>query len=264
MAVGFSGKFIFIAGPCVIEDRRSTMDIASRLKDITSAYPVEFVFKASFDKANRTSVDSARGPQLTKGLNILAEVKNKLNLAVTSDVHCVQQVKPAAEVLDIIQIPAFLSRQTDLIAAAARSKKTVNIKKGQFMAPQDIKYAASKATACGNKHVLLTERGVSFGYNNLVVDFRSFLIMRQFGFPVIYDVTHSLQRPAAAGGISGGDRQFVPAMARAAAACGVDGLFMEVHPKPEKSFSDKHTVFPLDKVKQLLKTVLEIRAVSHD
>lgn len=259
-----SKKFIFIAGPCVIEDKKKTLEIAKRLKGMLSKYPFHFIFKASFDKANRTSVKSFRGPGLTKGIKILEEIKHKLKVPVLSDVHCTSQIDDLASVLDVIQIPAFLCRQTDLIVEAARTGKTINIKKGQFLAPHDVKHIIDKVKSSGNKKILLTERGVSFGYNNLVVDFRSFGIMQQWGYPVIYDVTHSLQRPSAASGISGGDSAFVPAMAKAAVAYGVNGLFMEVHPSPKKALSDKHTSFALDKLTGLLKQIVKIRKVINE
>jgi 2-dehydro-3-deoxyphosphooctonate aldolase (KDO 8-P synthase) len=255
----YKNKFIFIAGPCVIENRRMVLDTAKYLKDLLAGYPALFIFKASFDKANRTSVDSFRGPGLVEGLKILEEVKSKLGLPILSDVHCVSQVKAAKDILDVIQIPAFLCRQTDLIIEAAKSGKIVNIKKGQFLAPNDMAHIVKKVESCGNKKIWLTERGVSFGYNNLVVDFRSFPIMQEMGYPVIYDVTHSLQRPSAVGGISGGDSQFVPPMALAAIAAGVDGLFMEVHPDPKKALSDKHTSFALKNLKALLVKIEKVR-----
>jgi len=254
-----NNKLIFIAGPCVIENQKDTLDIAACLKDITSGYPIKFIFKASFDKANRTSVNSFRGPGLVKGLKILEKVKRDLNLPVLSDVHCVEQVKYLKEVLDIIQIPAFLCRQTDLILEAAKTQKIVNIKKGQFVSPDDVKYIIGKAESTGNKNILITERGSCFGYNNLVVDFRSFMIMRKFGYPVIFDVTHSLQKPSATGGISGGDRKFAQPLGLAAVACGIDGIFMEVHPQPKKALSDKHTSYPLGKLKGFLDRAMKVR-----
>lgn len=252
-------KFIFIAGPCVIEDLKTTLKIAVFLKKAVQDYPFEFIFKASFDKANRTSLKSFRGPGLIKGLEILETIKKELNLKILSDVHSVEQVAKAAKVLDVIQIPAFLCRQTDLIVAAAKTKKIVNIKKGQFISPWDIKHVVDKVIALGNKNIFLTERGSCFGYNNLVVDFRSFLWMKDLGFPVIYDVTHSLQRPSAAKGISGGDSQFVEPLSLAAVACGVNGLFMEVHPTPVKALSDKHTSYQLSRLPNLLKKINKIR-----
>jgi 2-dehydro-3-deoxyphosphooctonate aldolase (KDO 8-P synthase) len=252
-------KFIFIAGPCIIENKQLTLDIASYLKEVTSKYPVSFVFKASFDKANRTSINSFRGPGLSRGIKILEEVKKKLDVPVLSDVHCCEQIKHCKDVLDIIQIPAFLCRQTDIIIEAAGSGKPVNIKKGQFLSPTDVKYIVGKVESAGNKDIFLTERGSCFGYNNLIVDFRSFLIMKSLGYPVIYDVTHSLQRPSAKGGVSGADREFVPAMSLAASAAGIDGLFMEVHPNPKAALSDKYSSYPLKKVEALLKKVLKVR-----
>ncbi len=254
-------KLIFIAGPCVIESKQETLKSASYLKEVVSAFPVQFIFKASFDKANRTSLKSFRGPGLTKGLKVLEEVKKKLNVPVLSDVHCVEQVKYLKDIVDVIQIPAFLCRQTDLILEAAKTKKTINIKKGQFLAPDDVEHIIEKVKSSGNKKIYITERGTCFGYNNLVVDFRSFLIMKKFGFPVIFDVTHSLQRPSAAQGISGGDGEFASYLAHAAVACGVDGLFMEVHPKPKAALSDKHTTYPLNRVKELLEKILKIKKI---
>ncbi|MBN3041215.1 MAG: 3-deoxy-8-phosphooctulonate synthase, partial [Candidatus Omnitrophica bacterium] len=196
---------------------------------------------------------------IEKGLNILLEIKKKLGLRVLSDVHTPEQVNRAKEILDVIQIPAFLCRQTDIILEAAKTKKTVNIKKGQFLAPEDIRFIIEKVESTGNRNIFITERGTCFGYNNLVVDFRSFLIMRKFGYPVIFDVTHSLQKPSAAGGVSGGDREYAKGLALAAVACGVDGLFMEVHPEPKKSLSDKNTVFELKKLNILLKKIIELK-----
>jgi len=253
-------KFIFIAGPCVMEDRAKTLETAAYLADVAAAFPIEFVFKASFDKANRTSLGSFRGPGLKEGLKILEEVKHRFGLPVLTDVHCLAQVKAVARVADVIQIPAFLCRQTDLVLAVARTKKTVNIKKGQFLAPWDMRHIVKKVESAGNKNIWISERGASFGYNNLVVDFRAFPIMQAFGYPVIYDVTHSMQRPSGAGSISGGDSRFVPTLALAAVAAGVDGLFMEVHPDPKKALSDKHTSFRLDKVKGLLEKIFKVRA----
>lgn len=254
-------KFIFIAGPCVIESKKVTLEIATYLKESLSDYPVEFLFKASFDKANRTSLGSPRGPGLAKGIEILKEVKKKLGVGILTDVHLPEQVKFIKDIADVIQIPAFLCRQTDLIVAAAKTKKTINIKKGQFIGPNDVKYIIDKVTSTGNKKIFLTERGSCFGYNNLVVDFRSFLMMQKFGYPVIFDATHSLQRPSAGAGISGGDREFVLPLSRAAVACGVDGIFMEVHPNPKLALSDKYTSFPLKKLDLFLKEIFKIKEV---
>ncbi len=257
-------NLLFIAGPCVIEDRAQTLDIAAFLKEVTSRYPVDFIFKASYDKANRTSLRSFRGPGLKRGIKIIADVKMKHKLPVLSDVHCRNEVKEVSKVLDVIQIPAFLSRQTDLILAVAETQKTVNIKKAQFMSPYDIKYVIEKITSTGNRKIFLTERGTCFGYNNLVVDFRSFSIMQKFGYPVIFDVTHSLQRPSAGKGKTAGDREFVESLASAAVAAGVDGIFMEVHPYPERALSDASTSYSLKKVESLLKRIINIRrAISE-
>ena len=254
-------KLIFIAGPCVLESKTLTMEVASYLKELTSGYPVDFIFKASFDKANRTSVKSYRGPGLNKGIKVLEEVKKKVKIPVLSDVHSAEQIAAVKHVLDIIQIPAFLCRQTDLVIEAAKTGKSVNIKKGQFLAPYDVKYIVAKVESTGNKNILLTERGSSFGYNNLVVDFRSFLIMKKLGYPVIFDVTHSLQRPSAKAGVSGGDREFTKALSLAGVACGIDGLFMEVHPDPKSALSDKHTSYHLNKLKSILDEAVKIREV---
>lgn len=254
---------IYIAGPCVIESEAHTLEIAQQLKEITERLPVRFIFKASFDKANRTSLTSYRGPGLEDGLRILAEVKRQVDVPVLSDIHEPSQAAPAAEVLDVIQIPAFLVRQTDLLVAAARTGKTVNLKKAQFMAPEDMRYAAEKVTAQGNPDILLTERGTVFGYHNLVVDFRSFSVMRESGFPVIFDATHSVQTPSK-GGQSGGHREYVVPLARAAVAYGIDGLFTEVHSKPDEALSDGPNMLRLDDVPALLDTVLRIRASSRE
>ncbi|MCF7873199.1 MAG: 3-deoxy-8-phosphooctulonate synthase [Candidatus Omnitrophica bacterium] len=252
-------KLIIIAGPCAIEDEKTTTDIASYLKDNLSDLPIKLFFKASFDKANRTSVDSYRGPGLKNGLKILKNIKEKTRIPILTDVHCCHQVKEVEKVADIIQIPAFLCRQTDLIVEAAKTKKIINIKKGQFVSPQNIKYIFKKIESTGNKKIFITERGFCFGYNNLVVDFRSFLIMKEFGYPVIFDATHSLQRPSAKSGISGGDSQFVKPLSLAAAAAGVNGFFLEVHPQPEKSLSDPFTTYKLNKIRNLIQKILVIR-----
>ncbi|MFH1771924.1 MAG: 3-deoxy-8-phosphooctulonate synthase [Candidatus Omnitrophota bacterium] len=255
----YKNKFLFIAGPCVIESRNLTLDIALRLKEICSNLDVLFIFKASFDKANRTSVSSFRGPGLSQGIRILEIVKKKVKVPVVSDVHCPHQVKDVKDVLDVIQIPAFLCRQTDLLLAAGRSGKVVNIKKGQFLSPSDMRYAVKKVESTGNKAIFITERGTCFGYNNLVVDFRSFLFLKEMGYPVIFDVTHSLQRPSLKRGVSGGDIKYAPDMALAALGCGVNGIFMEVHPDPKRALSDKFTSFPLSKLKSLLKRIVRAR-----
>ncbi len=256
--IGGNNPFALIAGPCVIESEDSTLETASRLKRITADLDIPFVFKSSYDKANRSSVKSFRGPGLREGLRILARVGTELGLPILSDVHRFEEIAPAAEVLDIIQIPAFLCRQTDFVIAVAKTGKVVNIKKGQFLAPWDIKHAAEKATSTGNQNVIITERGVSFGYNNLVADMRSLPIIRAFGFPVVFDATHSVQLPGAGGSASSGDRKFVPHLTRAAAAVGIDALFMEVHACPDKALCDGPNMLSLDELPALLKQVKEI------
>jgi 2-dehydro-3-deoxyphosphooctonate aldolase (KDO 8-P synthase) len=258
-----SGRLAFIAGPCVIESKSLTLEVAHALKEYAQDMAVPCIFKASFDKANRTAASSFRGPGLHQGLEILALVKEEVGLPVISDVHEVQQVAVAAPVLDVIQIPAFLCRQTDLIEAAAKTGKPLNLKKGQFLAPWDMLQAVSKATQAGNSALLLTERGTQFGYNNLVVDFRSLPIMRSFGFPVVMDVTHSVQLPGGQGSCSGGDRQFIPYLARAAVAVGVDALFMEVHPNPDKALCDGPNSLPLAAVPGLWRELLELHSLCN-
>jgi 2-dehydro-3-deoxyphosphooctonate aldolase (KDO 8-P synthase) len=243
-----TGDLVMIAGPCVIDSAAATLAIARTLKDYAQELNLPLIFKASYDKANRTSLTSFRGPGLAKGLEILARVQDEVGLPVLSDVHQVADVKPAAEVLDVLQIPAFLCRQTDLLVAAAASGKAVNIKKGQFMAPWDMGQAVDKVFATGNRRVLLTERGAMFGYNNLVVDFRSLPIMRSLGCPVVLDVTHSVQLPGGQGACSGGQRQYIPLLARAGVAAGVDALFMEVHPDPDHARCDGPNSLPLAQV----------------
>jgi 2-dehydro-3-deoxyphosphooctonate aldolase (KDO 8-P synthase) len=245
------GNLVMIAGPCVIESEAATLELARALRDIAGELALPLIFKASFDKANRTSLSSYRGPGLAKGLAILARVKAEVGLPVLSDVHQVAEVEPAAQVLDILQIPAFLCRQTDLVVAAAQTGKVVNIKKGQFLAPWDMKPVVEKARAAGNDKIILTERGTSFGYNNLVVDFRSLPIMRGLGCPVVLDVTHSVQLPGGQGACSGGQREFIAPLARAAVAVGVDGLFMEVHADPAKALCDGPNSLPLKDVSAL-------------
>lgn len=261
LKVGSYNPPLIIAGPCVIENEDITLDTATVLKEICYKVGLSFIFKSSFDKANRTSIKSYRGPGLDKGLRILSEVKSKFGIPVISDIHSVSEAKPASEVLDMLQIPAFLCRQTDIIIAASNTGKPVNIKKGQFLAPWDVKNIIEKFTSTGNHNLLITERGTSFGYNNLVVDFRSFSIIRSFGYPVIFDVTHSLQLPGGEGNCSGGQREFAEPLAKAAVAAGVDGLFMEVHPEPEKALCDGPNMIKLDDVKPLLKKIKAIYEV---
>jgi 2-dehydro-3-deoxyphosphooctonate aldolase (KDO 8-P synthase) len=242
------GDLVMIAGPCVIESAELTLAVARTLKDYARELVLPLIFKSSYDKANRTSLTSFRGPGLAAGLKILARVQDEVGLPVLSDVHQVADVAPAAEVLDVLQIPAFLCRQTDLVMAAAQTGKAVNIKKGQFMAPWDMRPVVDKAFSTGNRQVLLTERGAMFGYNNLVVDFRSLPVLRSLGCPVVLDVTHSVQLPGGQGTCSGGQREYIPLLARAGVAAGVDALFMEVHPDPEHALCDGPNSLPLDQV----------------
>ena len=255
LRIGGNNRVVLIAGPCVIESETMTLRIAGQLKSITSELGIELIFKASYDKANRTSINSFRGPGLKKGLEILAKVKTTYNLPILSDVHSTEQIEPAARVLDIIQIPAFLSRQTDLLVCAGETGRIVNIKKGQFMAPWDIRHAIQKIESTGNHKIILTERGYTFGYNMLVNDFRVIPIMRDFGYPVVFDATHSVQLPSAAGGVSGGQKEYIEVLAKAAAAVGIDGLFLEVHPHPQKALSDGANSLRLDRLRKLLKTI---------
>jgi len=258
---GGNRPLVLIAGPCAIENEDLTLRIAEFLKKLTASLGVGLVFKASYDKANRTSVSSFRGPGLDEGLRILGRVKAEFELPIISDVHDITQVTPAAEVLDIIQIPAFLSRQTDLLVAAAKTGRVVNVKKGQFLAPWDMKNAVGKLEASGNRRILLTERGASFGYNNLVTDMRSLVIMRETGCPVIFDATHSVQLPGGAGTASTGQRQYVGALSRAAVATGIDGLFWEVHENPDQALCDGPNSLPLGDLKRMLEQMLAIDAI---
>jgi 2-dehydro-3-deoxyphosphooctonate aldolase (KDO 8-P synthase) len=250
--------FLLIAGPCVIEDAAMTMRIAAELKRVCAELTVPLVFKASYDKANRTSVDSYRGPGLDSGLAILKKVSTELDLPTLTDVHCAHDCEAVGEVVDCLQIPAYLCRQTDLLLAAGKSKLPVNIKKGQFMSPEAMSEAVKKVESTGNDSVTITERGVSFGYSNLVVDFRSIPLMREDGTPIIFDATHSVQRPSAKGKSSGGDREMIPYLARAAVAVGIDALFMEVHPEPDKALSDGPNSIALEDFPQLLKELKEL------
>ena len=256
--IGRGAPLAVISGPCVIEDYETTRDIAAELKKITGRLEIPFIFKASYDKANRTSVTSFRGPGMDDGLNILAEIKKEFNVPILSDVHRISDVAAAAGVLDIIQIPAFLCRQTDVIIAAANTGRVVNIKKGQFLAPWDIDNVVQKITSTGNRSILITERGTMFGYNNLIVDFRSFMIMRQTGFPIIFDATHSVQLPGGAGSSSAGQRDYAPMLARAAVAAGVDGIFMEVYRDPDRARCDGPNSLKLDSIHDLLSRLKSI------
>jgi len=259
--IGGKRPLVLIAGPCVIEDEKTTLHCAERLMTIANGVSVPLIFKASFDKANRTSLTSYRGPGLAEGLRILARVREALGVPVLSDIHSIEQVAPAAQVLDVIQIPAFLCRQTDLVAAAAKSGRVINIKKGQFLAPWDMQNVVDKVLATGNDEIILTERGVTFGYNNLVSDMRSLPIMRAMGYPVIFDATHSVQLPGGQGGSSGGQREFVEYLARAAVATGVDGVFMEVHEDPDKALCDGPNSIRLDDLPGLMKKLKAIDAI---
>ncbi len=245
-------RFFLIAGPCVIEEEGLTRAIAAEAKKITAELGIPFIFKASFDKANRSSIGSARGPGLEKGLPILAAIKKDLRVPVLSDIHEPWQAEKAARVLSVIQIPAFLSRQTDLLLAAARTGLPLNIKKSQMMSPDDIRLAVAKAAEAGNRRVMLTERGTFFGYNNLVVDFRSIPLMKESGCPVVMDATHAVQRPSAAGGISGGDPRFIPLMAANGVVSGANGVFLEIHPRPDQALSDGKNSLPLHDLRPLL------------
>ncbi|MBW1916731.1 MAG: 3-deoxy-8-phosphooctulonate synthase [Deltaproteobacteria bacterium] len=253
-----NGDLVLIAGPCVIESAALTLEIAWTLKDYAQRLSLPLIFKASFDKANRTSASSYRGPGLAVGLELLARVQEEVGLPVISDVHEVWQVEPAAQVLDVLQIPAFLCRQTDLLQAAAGTGKPLNIKKGQFLAPWDMAPVVEKITALRHHHLMLTERGTLFGYNNLVVDFRSLPILRTLGYPVVMDVTHSVQLPGGQGSASGGQREFIPYLAQAAVAVGVDALFMEVHPHPEQARCDGPNSLPLNQVFRLWRHLQEL------
>ncbi len=255
---GGNKRLVLIAGPCAIEDEELTLRIAAGLKEITSRLGCELVFKASYDKANRTSVTSFRGLGVEPGLRVLERVKREFDLPVLSDIHDITQIAAAAEVLDVLQIPAFLCRQTDLLVAAGQTGKPINIKKGQFLAPWDMEHGVNKVVSTGNCRILLTERGATFGYNNLVTDMRALVIMRQLGYPVIFDATHSVQLPGGAGGSSGGQRQFVGALSRAAVATGIDGLFWEVHEDPDRALCDGANSLPLAHVETMLKQMLAI------
>jgi len=259
--VGAGRPVAVIAGPCVIESKESALKHAARLKEAADRAGVPYIFKSSFDKANRSSLKSYRGPGLHVGLEILAEVKKTIGVPVLTDIHEKEQVAPAREVIDILQIPAFLCRQTDFVLAVARADKVVNVKKGQFLAPWDMANVVQKIVSTGNERILLTERGVSFGYNNLVSDMRALVVMRELGYPVVFDATHSLQLPGGLGDASGGERRYIPYLARAAVATGVDLLFMEVHEDPEHALSDGPNSLPLADFESLLRSVKEIDSV---
>ena len=258
ITIGGDAPLALIAGPCVIEDQSAILDTAAQIKQIATEAGVPFIFKSSFDKANRSSLTSYRGPGLNKGLEILAKIKSDLDLPLLTDVHTQEQAAVASEIVDIIQIPAFLCRQTDLLVAAANTMKPVNVKKGQFLAPLDIKNIIDKITQSGNDRLLITERGTSFGYNTLISDMRALPIMREFGCPVIFDATHSVQQPGGLGGASGGESRFVPALARSAVAVGCDAIFLEVHPDPKTAKSDGPNMVPISELKSLLQQLRSI------
>jgi 2-dehydro-3-deoxyphosphooctonate aldolase (KDO 8-P synthase) len=266
VTIGGARPLTLIGGPCAIEDERHALMTAERLLAITTKHKVPFIYKSSYDKANRSSVNSYRGPGLVEGLRILRKVKDTLKVPVLSDIHQVSEVDPAAEVLDVLQIPAFLCRQTDLVLAAAATGKPVNVKKGQFVAPRDMRNVVDKIISKGNEAILLTERGASFGYNNLVVDMRGLELMREFGYPVVFDATHSVQLPGGAGDRSGGERRYVQGLARAAVAFGIDALFMEMHEDPDRTLpdgrplSDGPNMLRIDDLPRLLEQLLAIRA----
>ena len=263
--VQIGGPDLFvIAGPCVIESRAQILRTADRLAELAAEEEVPLIFKASFDKANRTSVDAFRGPGLEKGLDILAEVKDRTGLPLLTDVHTPEQVAPCAQVIDILQLPAFLCRQTDLVVALGESGKAVNLKKAQFPAAEDMDRVVKKVESTGNKRILLTERGTTFGYNNLVADFRNLLIMADTGYPVVFDATHSVQRPGGGGGFSSGNGEWAPHLARAATAVGLDGLFMETHLQPAKAMSDKDNLIPFRRLAGLWRQLKAIHAIRRE
>jgi 2-dehydro-3-deoxyphosphooctonate aldolase (KDO 8-P synthase) len=261
VSIGGDGPLAVIAGPCVIESKESALRHAAALKECADRAGVPYIFKSSYDKANRSSVDSFRGLGLEKGLAILAEVKQKIGVPVLTDVHEIDQVAAVKEVADILQIPAFLCRQTDFVAAVAASGRVVNVKKGQFLAPWDMRNVIDKILATGNQQILVTERGASFGYNNLVSDMRSLVVMGEMGYPVVFDATHSLQLPGGLGNASGGERKYIPALARAGVAAGVDALFMEVHENPDQALSDGPNSLALENFEALIRKVKEIDAL---
>lgn len=263
LKIGQGASLTLVAGPCVIESRQQVLEVAAALVEITRDMGMPLIFKSSYDKANRTSIRSYRGPGLERGLEILEEVREALGVPVLSDVHCRTEIDRAARSLDVIQIPAFLCRQTDLLVAAARTGRAINVKKGQFMAPWDMAPVLEKIRGAGNDRVLISERGSCFGYNQLVVDFRSLVILRDFGVAVVFDATHSVQLPGGLGHVSGGQRQFVPALAKAAVAVGVDGLFLEVHPDPDAALCDGPNSLCINGLRELLEEIKEIDALTR-
>ena len=264
VTIGGGHPLVLIGGPCVIESEAHAIELGGAIADIARRRGVPYIFKASFDKANRTSVQAFRGPGLEAGLRALAEVKARIGVPVLTDIHEPRQAGPAADVADVLQIPAFLCRQTDLLLAAAATGKAVNVKKGQFLAPQDMRHAIAKITSTGNERVILTERGVSYGYHNLVVDMRAFPIMRSLGYPVVFDVTHSLQLPGAGDGVTAGQAEFIDTLAPAGVAAGVDGIFLEIHEDPSKAKSDAQNTLALDRLDALLQLLTRIDAARRD
>jgi 2-dehydro-3-deoxyphosphooctonate aldolase (KDO 8-P synthase) len=262
ITIGAGNPFVLIAGPCVIESEAHALELAGRLTDISRRLRVPFIFKASYDKANRTSGRSFRGPGLDEGLRVLAAIKSRYNVPILTDIHEPAQAAAAADVADVLQIPAFLCRQTDLLVAAARTGRIVNIKKGQFLAPDDVKHAAAKVVDAGNPRVLVTERGTSFGYHNLVVDMRALPMVRALGLPVVFDVTHSLQLPGGGDGVTGGQAEFIVPLASAGVAAGVDGVFLEVHEEPVRARSDAQNALRLDALEPLLQRLVAIDAIA--
>jgi 2-dehydro-3-deoxyphosphooctonate aldolase (KDO 8-P synthase) len=264
LTIGGAAPLVLVAGPCVIESESHAVETALAVRDIARRAGVPYVFKASYDKANRTSGGSFRGPGLREGLRVLARVREAAGVPILTDIHEASQAGPVAEIADVIQIPAFLSRQTDLLLAAARTGRVVNIKKGQFLAPRDMRHAVEKVKGAGNSRVIVTERGVSFGYHNLVVDMRAFPILRSLGYPVIYDVTHSLQLPGAGDGVTAGQAEFIQPLAAAGVAAGVDGVFMEVHERPEQAKSDAQNALRIDRLEPLLARLVRIHEIARE
>jgi 2-dehydro-3-deoxyphosphooctonate aldolase (KDO 8-P synthase) len=264
LTLGGGAPLLLVAGPCVIESESHAVDTALAVRDIARRAGVPFVFKASYDKANRTSADSFRGPGLHDGMRVLARVREAAGVPILTDIHEPAHAGPAAEVADVLQIPAFLSRQTDLLIAAAQTGRVVNIKKGQFLAPSDMRHAIAKVTGAGNQRVIVTERGTSFGYHNLVVDMRAFPILRSLGYPVVYDVTHSLQLPGEGDGVTTGQAEFIEPVASAGVAAGIDGIFMEVHERPERAKSDAQNALRLDLLEPLLARLVRLHAIASE
>jgi 2-dehydro-3-deoxyphosphooctonate aldolase (KDO 8-P synthase) len=261
VTLGGGRPLALIAGPCVIESESHALDLAIAIRDVCARHSVPFIYKASFDKANRTSIGSFRGPGLTSGLKTLAMIKDRLGAPVLTDIHDPEQAQPAAEVVDVLQIPAFLCRQTDLLLAAGATGRPVNLKKGQFLAPSDMRYAIEKIASTGNLRIMVTERGTSFGYHNLIVDMRSFPLLRQLGHPVVFDVTHSLQLPGAGEGVTAGQAKFIEPLASAGVAAGIDAIFLEVHDEPERAKSDAQNALPLERLEPLLRRLVALDRV---